>query len=145
MLAKKPDPATGKPDPAKINAFRASYPDSVPPADFLERNLIERVKRGPVCWGMILTIGAPGDPEDNPTVPWLLGRKEIQIGTLTISATTPQASAACEKINFDPLVMAGGIESSSDPVLLFRSPACLIKRHIHDRPSLSFTRSDRGR
>ena len=126
MLAKKLDPATGKPDAAMTNAFRASYPDSVPPADFLERNLIERVKRGPVRWDMILTIGAPGDPEDNPTVPWPPGRKETKIGTLTISAATPQAGAACEKINFDPLVMADGIEPSNDPVLLFRSPAYAV-------------------
>jgi len=184
ILAKKPEPATGRPDPAKIDAFRASHPDSLPqaeflahnnpppswtnsnyfgihtfkfvnrdntatpvrwrfvpqdgvkqmsddelksaPANFLERNLIERVKRGPVRWDMILTIGAPGDPEDNPTVPWPPGRKETKIGTLTISAATPQAGAACEKINFDPLVMADGIEPSNDPVLLFRSSAYAV-------------------
>lgn len=184
IRAKKPDPATGKPDPEKIKAFKASHPDSLPQAEFLARNnppvswansayfgihtfkflnrenkatlvrwrmvpqdgeermtddelkssppnfleqkLIERVKHGPVRWDMMLTIGVPGDPENNPTLLWSSDRKEIRIGTLTISAVTPQKGAECEKINFDPLVMADGIEPTNDPVLLFRSPAYAI-------------------
>lgn len=184
IVAKKPDPATGKPDPEKIKAFKASHPDSLPqaeflakhnpppswanssyfgihtfkfvnrenkttlvrwlfvpedgekqmsddelkssPPNFLEQNLIDRTKRGPVRWEMILTIGAPGDPEDNPTLLWPDDRKVVKIGTLTISSATPQKGAQCEKINFDPLVMADGIEPTNDPVLLFRSPAYAI-------------------
>lgn len=184
ILAKKPDPATGKPDPEKIKAFKASHPDSSPqaeflaknnpptswanssyfgihtfkfvnrenkttlvrwrfvpqdgeermsddelkssPPNFLEQKLIERVKHGPVRWNMMLTIGEPGDPENNPTLLWPSDRKEIRIGTLTISSATPQKGAECEKINFDPLVMADGIEPTNDPVLLFRSPAYAV-------------------
>jgi len=37
------------------------------PRDFLEPALIERTKQGPVRWDMLLTIGEPGDPEDDPT------------------------------------------------------------------------------
>lgn len=184
IVAKKPDPATGRPNPEKIRVFRASHPDSLPqaeflaknnppvswanssyfgihafkfvnresntalvrwrfvprdegklmsddelnslPPDFLEQKLIERVKRGPVRWDMILTIGAPGDPEDNPTLLWPSGRKEVRAGTLTISSAMPQKGAECEKINFDPLVMADGIEPTTDPVLLFRSPSYAV-------------------
>jgi len=181
IVAKKPDPATGKPDPEKIKAFKASHPDSLPqaeflakhnpppswanssyfgihtfkfvnrenktrlvrwrfvpqdgekqmsdnelkssPPNFLEQNLIDRTKRGSVHWEMMLTIGAPGDSEDNPTLLWPANRDEVKMGTLTISSATPQKGAECEKINFDPLVMADGIEPTNDPVLLFRSPA----------------------
>jgi catalase len=184
IVAKKPDPATGKPDPEKIKAFKASHPDSLPqaeflathnpppswanssyygihtfkfvnrenkttlvrwrfvpqdgekqmsddelkswPPNFLEEKLIERTKRGPVRWDMMLTIGVPGDPEDNPTLYWPKDRKEIKVGTLTISSATPQKGAECEKINFDPLVMTDGIEPTNDPVLLFRSPVYAI-------------------
>ena len=31
--------------------------------------------------------------------------------------------AACENVNYDPLVMADGIAPTDDPVLLFRSPS----------------------
>lgn len=184
ILAKKPDPATGKPDPEKIKAFSAAHPDSVPlaeflaknnppkswatssyfgihtfkfidrdqkttpvrwrfaprdgeqrlsnadlvssPPNFLEQRLIERVKQGPVQWDMMLTLGAPGDPMDDPTQRWPADRKEIKIGILTISKATPQQGAACEPINFDPLVMSDGIAPSNDPVLLFRSPAYAV-------------------
>lgn len=184
IVAKKPDPSTGKPDPEKIKAFKASHPDSLPQAeflaknnpppswanssyfgihtfkfvnaknkttlvrwrfvpedgekqmtdaelkstqpDFLEQKLIDRVKHGPVRWDMMLTIGEPGDPADNPTLMWPANRKEIKMGTLTLSSAAPQKGAACEKLNFDPLVMADGIEPTNDPVLLFRSPAYAI-------------------
>ncbi len=184
IVSKQPDPATGKPDPEKIKAFRASHPDAllqaeflaknnpppsyansaffsvhtfkfvnakgkttlvrwrfVPrdgemhlsdeelksaPPDFLEQKLIERVKRGPVHWDMMLTIGEPGDPQDNPTLLWPANRKELKAGTLTISSATPQKGAECEGINYDPLVMADGIEATNDPVLLFRSPAYAV-------------------
>lgn len=184
LVAKTPDPITGKPDPEKIKAFKASHPDSLPqaqylarnnpptswtrssyfgihtfkfvnrenkttlvrwrfvpqdgeqqmtddeikssPPNFLEQKLIERVERGPVGWDMMLTIGEPGDPEDNPTLLWPRERKEVKVGTLTMSAATAQKGAECEKINFDPLVMADGVAPTNDPVLLFRTPGYAI-------------------
>ncbi len=181
MIAIKPDPATGKPDPERIKAFRATHPDSraqaeylasnnppssygnsaywgvhtfkfvdrdnkaslvrwrfVPqdgekrlsdeelkssPANFLEAALIERTRQGPLRWDMMVAIGEPGDSEDDPTVLWPESRKQIKAGTLSITSATPQKGAACEKINYDPLVMADGIAPSNDPILLFRSPA----------------------
>jgi len=184
ILAGKPDPKTGKPDPEKLHAFLASHPDALaqsnfladnnPPAsyansayygihtflfidaggtkhpvkwrfiprdgekrltaselatapkDFLEQRLIERVAAGPVNWDMVVYVGEPGDPEDNPTLVWPENRKHFTAGTLTIKQATPQSGAECEKINFDPLVMADGISPTADPVLLFRSPAYAI-------------------
>lgn len=184
MIATKPDPATGKPDPEKIKAFKASHPDNlaqatylaannppasyasseffgihtfkfinknnkttmvrwhfVPqdgvkrltdeelktaPANFLEQALIERVAKSPVRWDMWVAIGEPGDSVDNPTVLWPAGRKEFKAGTLTIASASSQKGASCEKINFDPLVMADGIAPTNDPILLFRSPAYAI-------------------
>lgn len=98
---------------------------SMPP-NFLEERLIARTKKGPVRWDMMVTIGVPGDPEDDPTLPWPAGRKELQAGTLTIASAMPQKGAECEKINFDPMVMADGIEPTNDPVLRFRSPAYAV-------------------
>jgi catalase len=181
MLALKPDPATGKPDPEALKAFVASHPDNasqakfladnnpppsyadtayygihtfkfigkddkttlvkwrfVPedgekgltdaelasnPPDFLEQALIDRTKQGPVRWDMMVTIGEPGDPQDDPTLTWPKDRKEVKAGTLTISSAMPQQGADCEKINYDPLVMSDGIAPTDDPVLLFRSPS----------------------
>ncbi len=184
VLAGKPDPKTGKPDPEKLRQFLASHPDALaqsnylagnnPPAsyansayygihtfmfidaagtkhavkwrfiprdgekhltaselataprDFLEQRLIERAAKGPVRWDMVVYIGEAGDPEDNPTLTWPDTRKHFTAGTLTITQAMPQPGAACEKINFDPLVMADGIGPTNDPVLFFRSPAYAV-------------------
>jgi len=93
------------------------------PRDFLERALIDRAKQGPVRWSMLLTIGEAGDPENDPTLAWPKSRKELKVGTLTISSAMTQKGAACENVNYDPLVIADGIAPTDDPVLLFRSPS----------------------
>jgi catalase len=183
-IAAKPDPATGKPDPEKIKAFKAGHPDSraqaeylekhnplpsfansayfgihtfkfinkdnkttlvrwrfVPqdgekqltndqlksmPTDFLQQELIDRAQKEPIRWDMLVSIGEPGDVENNPTVLWPENRKQVKAGTLTITSAMPQPGAACEKINFDPLAMGDGIAPSQDPILLFRSPAYAV-------------------
>ena len=97
------------------------------PHDFLEKNLIERTRKGPAVWDMIVYVGEPGDPQDNPTLAWPESRKHFTAGALTITQATPQQKGtACEPINFDPLVMAEGIAATNDPVLLFRSPAYAV-------------------
>ncbi|MBS1140967.1 MAG: Catalase, N-terminal [Proteobacteria bacterium] len=184
MLALQPDPATGKPDPEKMKAFKATHPDNLaqaqylasnnPPSsyasssfwgihtfkmvdrkkritpvrwqfvpqdgekrlsddelktaggNFLETALIDRTRQGPVRWDMMLSIGQAGDAENDPTVLWPAERQRIKAGTLTISAAEPQKGAACEPINFDPLVMADGMLPTDDPILRFRSPAYAV-------------------
>jgi catalase len=181
LIAARPDPKTGKPDPAKLRDFFALHPDAlaqssflatheppvsyanetffgihtfkfidakgdthlvkwrfVPrdgertltaaeiasaPKDFLEQRLIERVSRSPAQWDMIVYLGEPGDAVDNPTIAWPESRRHFRAGSLSISQAMPQAGAECEKVNFDPLMMADGIAATDDPVLLFRSPA----------------------
>ncbi len=95
------------------------------PPNFLEQALIQRTKQGPVRWDMLVTIGEPGDTEDNP-IAWPDTRKTVKVGTLTISSAMPQKEGSCEKINFDPLVMADGIALTNNPILLFRSPAYAV-------------------
>jgi catalase len=185
LVAAKPDPKTGQPDPEKLKAYVATHPDAmaltklasqhtptanyyqttffsvhtfkfidakgtehlvkwrfVPrdgtkemtaaemktaPHDFLEKNLIERIRTGPAVWDMIVYVGEPGDPQDNPTLAWPGTRKHFTAGTLTITQATPQQKGtACEPINFDPLVMADGIAPTNDPILLFRSAAYAV-------------------
>lgn len=184
MQALQPDPATGKPDPEKMKAFKASHPDNKAQADFLASNnppasyasssfwgihtfkfvdkkgkatlvrwqfvpqdgekrlsddelktaganfleaaLIERTQQGPVRWDMMVSIGQPGDSETDPTVLWPAERPRFKAGTLSIGSASPQKGAPCETINYDPLVMAAGIQPTADPVLQFRSPAYAV-------------------
>jgi catalase len=100
------------------DADMASAPD-----DFLYAALTERLKHGPVEWDMLVAIGEPGDSETDPTILWPKQRKEINVGTLTLTSAAPPETAASNRINFDPLVMADGILPTEDPILLFRSPS----------------------
>lgn len=179
MLASKPDPATGQPNPEKMKAFLAAHPetlrafsiikaapfssgfnnatyhslnafrfvnadgtptpvrwaltpvDQFEPADpaqpanadknYLFEALIARVHGGPVQWHLILTLGKPGDPTDDATIPWPNDREQVDVGTLTIDRVDGEAQGACRDINFDPLVLPDGIAPSDDPLLSARS------------------------
>jgi catalase len=183
-LAQRPDPATGKPDPERLKAFKAAHPDNQaqaqylaghnPPgsyadsaffgihtfkfmgahdkvtlvrwrfvpqdgekrlgdealktagADFLEKALIDGTAKKPARWDMLVAVGQPDDPQDDPTQPWPAGRPEFKAGTLTITSAAPQKGGACEPINFDPMIMADGIAPTNDPVLRFRSQAYAV-------------------
>ena len=93
------------------------------PTRFLDQDIMSKTQAGLVRWQMMLVIGESGDEQTNPTIYWPANRKEIKAGVLTLSSASPQQGGACEKINFDPLVMTQGIAPTNDPVLLFRSPA----------------------
>lgn len=96
------------------------------PHDFLEPALMERLRRGPARWDMMLTIGEPGDTEDDPTVLWPADRKTLKAGTLTISSATSERQAGSYAINYDPMRLDDGIAATNDPVLLFRSPSYAV-------------------
>ena len=75
---------------------------------------------------MIVTIGEPGDSEDDPTVLWPAGRREIKAGTLTLTSFASDRTSGAYGINFDPMVMADGIGPTNDPILRFRSSSYAI-------------------
>jgi catalase len=96
------------------------------PHDFLEEAFRARLEQGPVRWHMIVTIGETGDSEDDPTILWPSGRREIRAGTLTLISSSPDRVSGAYNINFDPMLMADGIEPTNDPVLRFRSSSYAI-------------------
>jgi catalase len=85
--------------------------------------VIARIKRAPVEWHVVVTIGKPGDPTDNATIPWPSNRQQVDIGTLTINHIEGEAPGNCRDVNFDPLVLPSGIEPPDDPLLSARSAA----------------------
>jgi len=179
VLAMKPDPATGKPDPGNVKAFFAAHPESAravtiiksqtfssgfdnstfnsldafwfmnavgtstpvrwsmvpvdeyqpenpaesatPDKNYLFDDFITRIQSGPVQWRMILTVGQPGDPTDDATIPWPDNRQHIDAGMLTIDRAESEGPGTCRDINFDPLVLPFGITPSDDPLLSARS------------------------
>jgi catalase len=180
-LAGVPDKATGKPDPATLQAFLAAHPEaakalglikqrpissgfadstynaldafrfvnaaggsvpvrwavvpvqpftsadlSVPvPADqnYLFDALIAQIHQHPLQWHLQITVGQPGDPTADATLPWPADRPQIDAGTITIDQEQDEDQGACTDVNYDPLVLPPGIEPSDDPLLSARSAA----------------------
>jgi catalase len=178
-LASAPDPGTGKPDPARMNAFLAAHPEAVkalaiikerpistgfanstfnglnafrfvsaagasipvrwslvpvqayvaegaaPPApadkNYLFDDLITQVTEHPLQWRLLVMVGQPGDPTNDATLPWPSDRQQIDAGTVTIDQVSSEATGRCADVNYDPLVLPSGIESSDDPLLSARS------------------------
>ncbi|WP_371228877.1 catalase family peroxidase [Pseudomonas sp. QE6] len=96
------------------------------PADHLAKDLIARTQNSPAKWDMYIILGQPGDSENDASIAWPEDRQKVKVGTLSITKAMPQAGAACNSINFDPLVVADGIVPTDDPILKARSAAYAI-------------------
>jgi catalase len=176
LIAMKPDPKTGKPDPANVQAFLEVHPETVRamavirahpfssgfadaaynsldafrfinsagvstpvrwsmvPVDpftpellnpegqnYLFDDLIARIRQGPAQWHLILTVGQPGDPTSDATIPWPADRERVDAGMLTVTGIEAEGPDNCRDINFDPLALPVGIAPSDDPLLSARS------------------------
>lgn len=93
----------------------------LPGDDGLFDALVRQFREDSLRWRLILTIGEPGDPVDDATLPWPAGRRTIDAGRLTLTAAQTEAAGNARDVNFDPLVLPDGIEPSDDPLLSARS------------------------
>jgi catalase len=95
-------------------------------ADFLEEEITERVKAGPVQWTMKITLANPGDPTADPSKAWPNDRKTVEVGTLTAQQIIAEPDGPCRDINFDPTVLPAGMRVSDDPFPAARSAAYAV-------------------
>ena len=118
-----------------------------PQADhnYLFDALSERLRSGPARWHLSITLGAPGDPTHDATLPWPSDRPAVDVGTLTVDALHTEAPGNARDINFDPLVLPPGITASDDPLLGARSAvyAQSFRRRTHEPHSPSTIDVDR--
>jgi catalase len=94
--------------------------------------LIADIHAKPLQWHLIITVGQPGDPTDDATLPWPPDRQQVDVGTLTVAHVESEDTSPVRDINFDPLVLPNGIAGSDDPLLSARSASY----------SVSFTRRE---
>ena len=101
----------------------AARPVSVPPddlakrgPDFLEQEIIERVRSGPLRWTMVVAVANPGDPTADPSKAWPEGRRAIDVGTLIVQQIQPERDIPCRDINFDPTVLPSRDHDIGQPV-----------------------------
>ena len=91
--------------------------------NYLFDALIASIHSHPLQWHLVITVGQPGDPTNDATVPWPPDRQQVDVGTLTIDHVESEDTSPARDINFDPLVLPNGIAASDDPLLSLRSAA----------------------
>ena len=89
--------------------------------DFLRPELVKRIAAAPQHWTVLLTVGDPADPTDNPSKPWPDNRRTVDAGTFTLQQAEAEADGPCRDINFDPTILPTGIRTSDDPFPAARS------------------------
>lgn len=115
------DPFQAAPPPPPPGSKPATAPPGDPNAQFTA--LLDRIHRGPIRWRLVATIGQPGDPTNDPSIAWPAGRRQVQLGVLSVNRLEDEADGACRDVTFDPLILPDGIRPSDDPILSARSAA----------------------
>lgn len=92
-------------------------------ADFLTQDLAQRIAQGPLSWRLIVTLAAAGDQSDDSTIAWPADRPQVDVGTLVVDRTEPEADGPCRDYNYDPTILPVGMAISDDPLLPARSAA----------------------
>jgi len=91
--------------------------------NFLEQEIVERVRAGPLRWTMVVTVANPSDPTADPSKAWPEDRRAIEVGTLVVQQIEDERNGPCRDINFDPTVLPAGMRTSDDPFPAARSSA----------------------
>jgi catalase len=91
-------------------------------AEFLIRELDERLASQPVRFDYQVQIGAHGDSTVDPSKPWH-SDQIVTVGTLEITGVETEREHGGDIVVFDPMRVTDGIEPSDDPVLRFRTLA----------------------
>jgi catalase len=98
--------------------------------NYLFEDLITQIHRQPLRWRLIVVVGKPGDPTNDPSIGWQADREQVEVGTLTLDQAEAEELSAARDMLFDPLKLPAGMAPSDDPVLLIRSP---VYRESHTR------------
>ena len=122
--------ASGNDHAVRWSLVPAAQPAPVSPEElakrgpnFLETEITDRIKSGPLRWTMLVTIANPGDQTADPSKAWPEDRRSIEVGSLIVQKIETGADGPCRDINFDPTVLPNGMRTSDDPFPAARSSA----------------------
>src|SRR5262249_40903257 len=90
--------------------------------NYLFEDLITQIHRQPLRWRLIVIVGKPSDPTNDPSIGWPTDREQVDVGMLTLDRVEAEESSTVTDILFDPLKLPPGMAPSDDPVLRVRSP-----------------------
>ena len=94
--------------------------------DFLIDELRQRVAAGKVAFDFNLQLAQPGDRLDSAVTPLPDDRRKVNLGRLTITGVSPDATGPCVAITYNPMVLPKGVEPSADPMLAARAAPYVV-------------------
>jgi catalase len=125
-----------------VAGVRPTNPKTEPIVDnYLKDELRERLAREPARFTLMMTIGETGDDVNDPTRPWPLHRMRVVMGELILDQIPADQITHCERLSFNPWLLADGIEPSDDPVLRVRHRAYQISSKRRGGAACPFSRS----
>ena len=87
------------------------------PPDFLMKEIVDRIGKGPVVYKVKAQLAEKDDPTADATKPWPDDRKVVTLGTLTWNRAVPDSVEAEKALLFMPNALTDGIEVSDDPLI----------------------------
>ncbi|MBO9651483.1 MAG: catalase family peroxidase [Variovorax sp.] len=90
--------------------------------EYLQKELPQRIAKGPLVFDWYAQIAAPGDKIDDPSIAWPERRRLAKLGTLTITTVADDAETKDKHTLFLPGTPHSGIEAA-DPMLTLRTTA----------------------
>jgi catalase len=96
--------------------------------NFLQDEIVERVKKGPVEYKLLAQIAEEGDVTDDNTQKWPDTRKVVELGSIKVEEVVPFDKQEAEQkyIIFDPIPRVEGVGPSADPLLDVRAGVYII-------------------
>ena len=101
--------------------------------NYLSTEIRERVRRGPAKFRLLLQVAEKGDKIDDPSIPWPDSRKQIELGTISITKAVADSQAAEKKLLFMPGALVPGIEAA-DPMIAARSASYVVSLSRRAQP-----------
>jgi len=91
------------------------------PADFLMREITERLSKGPVEFRLLAQVADRTDPTADATQVWPADRRKVELGTMRLASVDSHSAETERAFIMDPTHLVDGIELSDDPLPAFRS------------------------
>jgi catalase len=81
-----------------------------------------------------LSLAAPGDKIDDPSVAWAITNKITTLATLTVASVVPDSEATERALMFLPALLPAGIEPA-DPMLQCRNKTYPVSYERRQTPA----------
>ena len=112
--------------PVKGTQFLTSAQSANATPNYLMDELPARLAEEPAQFEIAAQLAEKSDNINDPTAVWPESRKQVVLGTLTLTSIDPEGASYAKTTMFNPLTLVDGIAPSDDPILLARPGAYAV-------------------